>query len=386
MKEITAERGSSETFSLVSGGNTKLAGPRASAAGWLGELPHMLIGGVDSQTPHIPVCNESSCGVDWLTASIPDDQINEVVSYLKEIYEVVPEEIDRGRYFYDTRVEFNPYSCTLYIDSTSERSDRLHKGRFCLEITGSGLQKFTANGVYKLIYDVVLRFRGQISRIDLCYDDFSRRIRPFEIAALADDGNYTGFRTHLHMCKRSSRGEIVSDTLYFGSRTTGTGKMLRIYDKYLESGGKQDSIRYEVQFGKDKAKRVGQKLSICGSIEEFAALIMGLICGVIDFIDKKDKNLDRNKRLDWWQSIVDYMGEVKLSNPVRIQTVEKSVQFIERISATLSMIKCAFSSDEFLEFIEDVCGIGENELPERHKKLLDHYRLLDLQENDEVPF
>jgi hypothetical protein len=377
--EIRNEVPSSVGSMPVLGGDT-LGGPRASAALQC-ELPHMLIGGVGSQAPHIPVDSESSCGIDWIAGSFPIEVFDLVVEYLEAIYTITPEYLDKGRYVYDQRITFEPYGCNVYYDSTKERADRLHNGKFSVEITGSGLQEFTANGLYKIIYDFIMTFRGKLSRVDLCYDDYKRRMTPSEIAEFAMEGLYTRFRTHTHLAKKKRNGDLLSDTLYFGSRGSGSGKYLRIYDKYLESKGKVDCIRYEIQFERDKARAVGIKLATAGSLEEFALLIGGLIAGSIDFIERKDKNIHRNDRLEWWSVIVSLLGECVLRNPKRVATIEKSVDFIVRIGSTIAMVKHALGDDDFMEFLEEITAIEEDSLPDRHKRLLDNYRALQ-----EVPF
>lgn len=365
----------------VSGKTTACAAAALAPPRVGGELPHMLIGGSDSQSGHFPVDSESECGIDWISCSFPIELFGQVVDYMQKIYNLDPEYHDHGRYFYDARVKFDPHGCQIYYDSTKERADRLHNGRFAMEISGTGLQQFTADGLYRLVYDLIMTYRGQFSRIDLCWDDYKRRITPLEIAEFANEGLFTGFRSQIHLCKRKRNGEVLSDTINFGSRGSGTGKFLRIYDKYLESGGKVDCIRYEVQFSKNRSKAIGIKLATCGTLEEFAMHISGLIGGSIDFIERKDKNLDRANRLDWWEAIVNIMGSCVLRNPKRVETVEKSVEFIERLSATLAMVKHAKGDREFIDFIQEVTAMEESELPDRHKRLLEHYRIVE-----EVPF
>lgn len=110
---------------------------------------------------------------------------------------------------------------------------------------------------------------------------------------------------------RKRNGELKGDTLYFGGRgKNGGGKYLRIYNKTLESKGVVDSVHWECECSKKKAQHAFFKLSQCA----FASLLVGLIGGCIDFVERKDKNLGRATRFEWWQSIVDLLGRVVLRN------------------------------------------------------------------------
>lgn len=139
--------------------------------------------------------------------------------------------------------------------------DDWHKMGVSVEVPSHGLEwlysSLNASSVSELLF--ILRERGcSFSRIDLCYDDFSKKYKPsfYDLAFNAyKDNEYrstkvcmsTNFRTGKYIFSKS----VGSDTFYLGSRDT--GKMLRIYDKSHESDGEIDAIRYEFELRQDYA-------------------------------------------------------------------------------------------------------------------------------------
>ena len=93
------------------------------------------------------------------------------------------------------------------------------------------------------------------SRIDLAFDDFSKTFRPKQyVKWWYNDCIRTKFR------KMSTSSSLRSEghTFYLGTRTG--GKMLRIYDKDIESNGQVDAVRYEFELHGKHAKDMFQYL------------------------------------------------------------------------------------------------------------------------------
>ena len=325
------------------------------------------------------------CGCDWIAGSIPMEKFESFRAFLNDLYQIEPDVQEKSIQLYDSFLNYHPFGCSVYFDSSEDRCKRLHGGRFAVRFSGSGLAMFTANGLYKLFYELIYNYWCTLTRVDLNYDDFSKRKMPYEIAEVANQGNYSGYKRHEHRCPRKRSGEILGDTLYFGRRgKLGSGRFLRIYDKNLESKGEVDCVRYEVEFTKEKAQKIGFRLASAKSVDEMAGIICALIGGSINFIQRKGKNLNRATRMEWWQGIVDLLGSIQLRNPVRVQTIEKSKRHYERTSASLAMLRLAYGEAEFMGWLMDLLDVEEDDLPDRHKRLLEAYRV---GENlDEVPF
>lgn len=140
-------------------------------------------------------------------------------------------------------------ACDYFCISFDESSHALDKG-LNIQVPSHGLEKFFEimkidfNDSKKAVYNMVHLLYDrccQLSRIDLCLDDYTKMFRPHDYEAWFTQGiishNFSS-RAFFH----SSNG---AETLYFGKMRS--DKFLRIYDKFLESNGKIDSVRYEFE-------------------------------------------------------------------------------------------------------------------------------------------
>ena len=178
-------------------------------------------------------------------------------------------------------------------------------------------------------------------------------VSPGVVASAARSGQYTRFKKHSIIKKSRSSGDICGNTVYFGSRgKNGGGRFIRMYDKNLESRGLTNSYRWEVEFSKEKASSVVFELSCCDTLEQFVTLVASLIGGSIDFVNRKGKHLDRAKRLEWWQSIVDILGECTLSITKKKTTIDDVKQWVRvSVAPSLKMIQTALGDDDYADWL-----------------------------------
>lgn len=153
--------------------------------------------------------------------------------------------------------------CDYFWISYDTSSAALKKG-VNIQVPSHGLFRFfeIMNLPYsdpqKEFYNMIglLYSRGcQLSRIDLCFDDFDKTFRAYDYFKWHEYDKIISckFRCVSYHC--DSRG---SGTTYFGKERS--DKFLRIYDKFLQSDGLIDSVRYEFELHGKPCKELGEFL------------------------------------------------------------------------------------------------------------------------------
>lgn len=179
-------------------------------------------------------------------------------------------------------------------------------------------------------------------------------MRPQEVAEFADQGSYKGFRKHRPIIERRHSGELTGETIYFGARgKDGAGKFLRCYGKDLESKGEVDSVRWEVEFSKERANIVFFQLAMSPDITEFATNLAMYTGGAIDFIERNGNRRDSIDRLAFWEQILDALGVAEIRTPKPDQSIETAMNWVEvSIAPSLEKIRRAIGDDRYYEWIQ----------------------------------
>jgi hypothetical protein len=318
--------------------------------------PPYLLGGVNSQKGKLPLKQyDGAVGIDWLQGTIPVEYSAFVYDYISKMCGTDPEIFDWGRFCYQRHCVWHPFGIKMFWDTDPDKSE-MHRGRFTIQLTGQSLQDFHADSLFKFIRDLAFLFEFKATRLDLCFDDYRKIKMPHELIEIAEQGNFTGFKRWKPEQERRISGEYISDGMYFGSRgKNGSGRFLRCYDKNLESLGEIDSVRWEVEFSKQKANLAFRKIIEMRDLETFGGMIGALIGGSINFVNRKGKNLERMEILDWWQVIQNILGNVKLRNPKRIKSIEKTVSWLETsVSASLKKVHMAMGEENFEDLIDEM--------------------------------
>lgn len=187
-------------------------------------------------------------------------------------------------------------------------------------------------------------YSPRINRIDLKVRDYARRITPAEVFRFASEG----------YLRRVSKYEIAGSafvgcepafTTYLGSRKS--EKFIRVYDAAFVHD--VPAIDWELQLRDERAKVAFAELvatfdidlpSTADRLSLAASFIAAAVCGAVDFLDGDGKNLDRLRRLDWWQSFIDDCGGVlRLPSGRNKPTVQSTFDWIDRqVITTLSAI------------------------------------------------
>ncbi|MBN2293545.1 MAG: replication initiation factor domain-containing protein [Pirellulales bacterium] len=232
--------------------------------------PPLLSGGVKCQK--ISDCSQDVCSevsVHWIQGTVPWEKTLSLVNYLSKVFKAEPIRRDYGMYRYDSGYEwFN--GVRVFTDTTRKRNDDIHNGRSCVMIPGEACDSLEAERLWLLIRDLCYKFWCLATRLDCAFDDFRRSVTLDQVKDAAMAGNFSGFRRWKPDEPRTRSGEYEGRAVYFGRRgKDGGGRYLRVYDKGLESGGKIDSIRWEPEFCKHKARAALWLLAQQDTLEGF---------------------------------------------------------------------------------------------------------------------
>ena len=315
-------------------------------------------------------------GVDWLTLllAIPNtvnfvDVLDSIAHGLLDtiIWKEDSRPIKRGRWFeYSARSVCGIQFCWNILDSGIEclislPSKSLTVGQ--LEVART--------------FSYVRRFVSRVSRFDAFIDDYSKELGAMRelMAKARDDGNAVGFQS-LDWRHHSKRKGEIETTLYLGNRES--SHYYRIYDK-------GERVRMEVELKDHKAFQAFEMwldtfshgMSETFENGDMVLTLSTIVLSHIDFLDKKDKNLGRNERLDWWQSFLDKfnVSRVRFNRELPIPTLERTKEWIERqVETSLSMLKTAMGSFQYTEWMGKIMDEGAKRMGGVHRSLIQNYK------------
>ncbi len=190
-----------------------------------------------------------------------------------------------GLWGYEKRIEYANGVHLNYDLSVSKIKG--HRSKLAIEIPGQALDILHPQEIFCFVCSL-RDMNFKCSRIDLAFDDFERLIEPFDLFQLAKfQGDVSGFRRvrWLEDVKIGGGSDgVISAMCAFGRRgEIGSGKFLRVYDKGLESDGKIDAVRWEVEFSGKKAQEVFDKISSSNDITGLGKRVSEYIGGCVNF-------------------------------------------------------------------------------------------------------
>ena len=212
------------------------------------------------------------------------------------------------------------------------------------------------------------------SRIDIAIDDFSRMLEYEQIYQACEQGNYHGFKKS--KSTKNHGGKWGGWTCNLASRDG--EKFIRIYDKYAESKGKINAIRYEAEIsGKLSDKLFHLILGFPNNEAHYQMELINYAIGTIGFIDKVNKNISRNALLPWWEKWIEYLKACPKKLHVRriTPTINSKKRWIDRaVSKSLSLLKDAISAVEFRRFIDMIIDEAKDRYTNFDEMILKEYR------------
>ncbi|GGA14737.1 replication initiation factor domain-containing protein [Okeania sp. KiyG1] len=216
-------------------------------------------------------------------------------------------------------------------------------------IPGSYLDELTLDNQSNLLASIILDEQLKLTRIDIAFNDYSKKLTPKKLHSWATSGYMRGFRLHSSPFEdfQFTLGTNVSlgVTKTFGRRSS--KKFLRVYEALPVHG--KDAIRWELELRDDRARGMAMFLQQQGLDE-----IPKYICGSVDFVNSSKKRVSRCSRLRQWEKFVDYCGGCeKFSIPKQSTSFDKKVEWLFRqCSKNLAIAREVLGDGVVQEMIE----------------------------------
>jgi Replication initiation factor len=326
--------------------------------------------------------------VDWLTFSLPIHSLVDVdrhVHYLRHIlndeFSLTPgrsASVTKGVVYSNTGRSTRGTSLKWNLPHESKDG----KGRLLIQINGTSLRPLNFLERIDIVMTLLLEPDSRVTRIDLALDDYTRKITFEQLYEAQEKDNYSGFNIS-GISSSKTRGKARGNTYYFGSRHS--GYFLRIYDKAVETDGEINAIRFELEAKQGRSEQIGALIynSVGYSEQQLKKLFVDLITGSIDFIERRHDttNLDRMKRLQWWQEFLDFVASspLKFQLPKPERTLEKSRNWLNRqVASTLAMLHEVYGENQYSQIMRKLLQDGRSRFDSYHKAIIKQGQKLNL--------
>lgn len=265
------------------------------------------------------------------------------------------------------------YASRLYFDGVSVHwtpdNDFKHNAGVCLEMSGHGCRDFETfgHGDWLQLFDFVKLTGGQVSRIDIAFDDFTGLIDLNCMAAFARKFWFTSRSQKVRIMEESEDGEPdhLGISVCHGSKSSDL--YLRCYDKRVEKHAWEIPhwVRFEVQLRHDNCQGFLDAPGFLG--ERFRGVIA-------NYLNYRCPHPDRlsNKRTwevcPWWSRFL--QGAAALSVNQK-KDVEYNKDRLEKhvYGRNHNCLATSILADGLPKFLSEVFSRSED-LPPKYRNVL----------------
>lgn len=254
--------------------------------------------------------------------------------------------------------------------------DYKHTPGVFVEMSGQGCREFETFGC--IDFDSLLEWiclnHGNVTRLDVAYDDFTGVIDIQEMYRAADNYEYKcRFDRRLCVCDCPDRDpDHAGRSVCHGSR--GSNVFFRCYDKRSERKAWDEVshwVRFEVQLRKAAAMGF---VSYAGSIGD---KFRGVISNYLQYLvpDELDSNYRRWEVAPWWSAFLDDAAAIKLYTKKDVEyNKSRLLRYVH--SQCENAVKTAILIEGYSDFCDGLPD--QDELPPKYQKILSDER--DLRE------
>ena len=265
------------------------------------------------------------------------------------------------------------FTCGSHIYFNQLSEDNLDLVKAVVEVTGDACERLGGKGAVRAIWG--LKAIGtRFTRTDPKLRVSDKLISLSQVVDAGESRNYSGVRkppvSHVSRDFDEHGRCIRYETHNFGSRSSSA--MTRFYNPYVKHRV-EGYVDIEAELKGDKAELFAEminQLPAGCSHEEIAYLIASVALGQIDFIERRDKNLSRCPRLDWWQALIDVVlggvGVLKIPASVYRPRLDRTMKWVERqVFGGMAAIKKHLGSKRFWAWFHDAMSYRSENMP-RH--------------------
>lgn len=273
------------------------------------------------------------------------------------------------------------YSCGLSTAlgaSIYYSPDLLH---FTIKLPETYCRKFQTD---KLLLNVnrLINLGGKITRMDHTIDDFSKQLSIKYIHDTKLTGEMVSKVSTVGYATKHRGHKIRFECATLGSRESLL--FSRIYDKSVESKGKIDAIRWELEFKSEFAtasfeyifkrsfpywENLSRRFEF--SADGYKAAILAILSSRFDFRDPSSSNQKfRRERSQWFERFLDGIDKAIISLPKIEPSIDKTINWVRDQVGTSLNILSKFFGDNFLDFLSGVIDYSEPKLTRRHLAVL----------------
>lgn len=310
--------------------------------------------------------------IDWVRGTMSQTELENIFGIVERFWGQRPEQRDRGLRWYHNSAKGLHSVLVCWNPTTEGRSE------MSLDIPGAALAALDVEKQRELFQALAKIPNFRCRRIDPAIRDYTRTVCPLKAREAYLNGQVKGFKKRkLETDSHPTLGD--GHTTYFGRRgSSGSGKLLRIYDKYVQSDGRDNCIVCELELTDHKAEEFWNRLVSWANetgenevllVEMWPSFIAHHIKGAIQFVD-----------CDWWQQV--FNGDLsawklpaKKKNDVTIQKM--SVWFKKQVAPTFSVlvaylsrrdsVGCPIEETAWYNWLMSMLLDGESRWQERHK-------------------
>lgn len=306
-------------------------------------------------------------GIGWLTFTFrtpSGTSSRDFAEYLGKVYERQAHDyFVKNSYGFNSYVHSRRYRSGAFLAWSEDRED------LCLSLTQQSLDRLTSKSVAKLIYRLKTLKGCKATRMDVYFDDYEKHITPSRVLNALKSGCHPSKSIQFKIIQSYAKDEVESDTVYIGSKASDF--YVRVYNKALESQGRQDCTRLEFQLRSEVADTFFNTL-IYRPYQEWGQAALQLFLDRFDFVYRKGPRNDRtDKRLPWWSKLVGNLSRIGW----RVQMVKSkllsTLAWAENVlPTTLHMLSRVMGVEGVATWTAGLLRIGAIKLRRKHLAML----------------